>query len=250
IEQDGSGVRLRLADGSRVAAECVIGADGSSAVTARHVGVRCAQVDLGLELELPVPPPVRRRWQRRVLVDWGPIPGSYGWVFPKGDELTVGVIAARGQSDATRRYLRAFVERLGLRGLEPRHDSGHLTRCRADDSPLRQGQVLVAGDAAGLLEPWSREGISFALRSGALAGTAAAAGDLGRYVREVHDQLAPPMQAGRWLLAAFSRHPEAFHALLATRPGWRMFRRFCTGELSFDQVVSRLPVRLALSLLR
>ncbi|HEX2773197.1 MAG TPA: geranylgeranyl reductase family protein, partial [Micromonosporaceae bacterium] len=107
IEQDGSGVRLRLADGSRVAAECVIGADGSSGATARHVGVRCAQVDLGLELELPVPPPVRRRWQSRVLVDWGPIPGSYGWVFPKGDELTVGVIAARGQSDATRRYLRA-----------------------------------------------------------------------------------------------------------------------------------------------
>ena len=38
--------------------------------------------------------------------------------------------------------------------------------------------LLVAGDAAGLLDPWTREGISFALRSGALAG-AAAAGDIG-----------------------------------------------------------------------
>lgn len=250
VEQDASGVRLRLADGGQVAAEYVIGADGSSGVTARHVGVRCPQVDLGLELELPVPPPVRRRWQGRVLVDWGPIPGSYGWVFPKGDELTVGVIAARGQSDATRRYLRTFVERLGLTAVEPRHDSGHLTRCRADDSPLRRGQVLVAGDAAGLLEPWSREGISFALRSGALAGTAAVSGDLNGYVAAVHGQLTPPMRAGHRLLAAFTQHPGVFHALLATPPGWRMFRRFCTGELSFDQVVTRLPVRLALSLLR
>jgi geranylgeranyl reductase family protein len=250
VEQDGSGVRLRLADGSRVAAACVIGADGSSGVTARHVGVYSAQVDLGLELELPVPPPVRRRWQGRVLVDWGPIPGSYGWVFPKGDELTVGVIAARGQADATRRYLRAFVERLGLTGVEPRHDSGHLTRCRADESPLRRGQVLVAGDAAGLLEPWSREGISFALRSGALAGATAATGDLDRYVREVHAQLVPPMRAGRRLLSAFTAHPGVFHAALATPPGWRIFRRFCTGQVSFDQLLDRSPARLGLALLR
>jgi geranylgeranyl reductase family protein len=250
VEQDARGVRLRLADGGRVAGKYVIGADGSSGVTARHVGVRCRQVDLGLELELPVPPATRREWQGRVLVDWGPIPGSYAWVFPKGDELTVGVIAARGRSDATRQYLRTFVERLGLTGVEPRHDSGHLTRCRADDSPLRRGQVVVAGDAAGLLEPWSREGISFALRSGALAGAAAAAGDLDRYVREINEQLVPPMRAGHRLQAAFTRHPGAFHTLLATPLGWRMFRRFCTGEISFDQVLGRLPVRAALAALR
>ena len=38
----------------------------------------------------------RGRWAGRVLLDWGKIPASYGWVFPKGDRLTVGVIAARG----------------------------------------------------------------------------------------------------------------------------------------------------------
>ena len=72
----------------------------------------------------------------RVLLDWGPIPGSYAWVFPKDDVLTVGVIAGRGEGAATKAYLRAFVERLGLTGIEPLHDSGHLTRCRTDTSPL------------------------------------------------------------------------------------------------------------------
>ena len=52
IEQDPEGVRLRLADGTTIAARAVIGADGSSGVTARHVGVRYRQVDLGLELEI------------------------------------------------------------------------------------------------------------------------------------------------------------------------------------------------------
>lgn len=250
IEQDSDGVRLRLADGSMVRARVAIGADGSAGVSARHVGVEFGQVDLGLEVEVPVPPPVRERWRGRLLIDWGPIPGSYGWVFPKGDRLTVGVIAARGHGEATRRYLRRFVDRLGLSGIEPVQDSGHLTRCRADRSPLRRGRMLVVGDAAGLLEPWTREGISFAVRSGLLAGEAAATGDLDGYVAAVRAQLEPPMRAGRRLLAAFSRRPEVFHALLATPAGFRIFARFCQGELSFDELLARWPVRAGLALIR
>ncbi|MFB9238594.1 geranylgeranyl reductase family protein [Plantactinospora siamensis] len=249
VEQHPDGVRLRLAGGDEVAAGVVVGADGSSGVTARHVGVEYEQVDLGLELELPTPADQRERWRGRVLLDWGPLPGSYAWVFPKSDRLTVGVIASRGSGEATRRYLTDFVERLGLTGVEALQDSGHLTRCRTPASPLHRGRVLVAGDAAGLLEPWSREGISFALRSGALAGAAAAAGDPERYVAGVDAELAPEMRAGRRMLAAFSRHPGAFHAVVATPPGWRLFARFCLGETSFAPIVDRLPVRTALSLL-
>src|SRR5215467_2619621 len=174
LDQQAGRASARLADGSSVTAKVVIGADGSSGVSARHVGVEFAQVDLGLELEIAVPAAVERRWAGRILLDWGKIPASYGWVFPKGDRLTVGVIAARGNGDATREYLREFVGRLRLGSCEVIRDSGHLTRCRADQSSLRRGRVLVAGDAAGLLDPWTREGISFALRSGALAGEFAA----------------------------------------------------------------------------
>jgi len=249
LEQDADGVRLRLADGSTVRARTVIGADGSSGVTARHVGVRYRQVDLGLELEIEVPPEQQERWRRHVLLDWGPLPGSYAWVFPKGDRLTVGVIAARGEGERTRDYLRAFVDRLGLADAPAAHDSGHLTRCRAEDSPLRHGRVLVVGDAAGLLEPWSREGISYALRSGELAGAAVAEGDLGAYERAVAERLVPSMRAGHRLLDLFSRRPEAFHGLVATPPGWRMFVRFCQGRASFDQAMARPEVRAVLAVL-
>src|SRR5204862_2917966 len=158
------------------------------------------QIDLGLEVELPVPPPLQEHWRHRILIDWGPLPGSYGWVFPKDDRLTVGVIAAKGYGEQTRAYLRDFVARLGLAEIEPAEDSGHLTRCRDSDSPLMKGRVLVAGDAAGLLEPWTREGISFALRSGYAAGTAAAAGRLDDYGAEVAGTLLPEMRAGDRLL--------------------------------------------------
>jgi geranylgeranyl reductase family protein len=260
VEQAGDSASARLADGSTVSAKVIIGADGSSGITARHVGAEFAQVDLGLELEIAVPEPVSRRFAGRVVLDWGEIPASYGWVFPKGDLLTVGVIAARGNGPATREYLREFTGRLGLASYEAVRDSGHLTRCRTEGSPLRRGRVLVAGDAAGLLEPWTREGISFALRSGALAGETAAkaavAGSpaaeeasLEEYPAAINATLVPEMRAGRVLLSAFTRHAGSFHAALATPKGWRVFAKMCRSEISFSDLVSRPSARLALAMM-
>ena len=260
IDQTAGIASARLADGSAVTAKVIIGADGSSGVSARHVGARFALVDLGLELEIAVPAPVARQWAGRVLLDWGELPGSYGWVFPKGGRLTVGVIAARGNGDATRAYLREFTDSLKLGSLEVLRDSGHLTRCRAEDSSLRDGRVIVAGDAAGLLEPWTREGISFALRSGALAGEFAAKAavsdtrndaesSLEEYVAAVNRVLVPEMRAGRMLLSAFSRHPGTFHTGLATPKGWRAFIKMCRSEESFAGLVRRPSARLTLSML-
>ncbi|MCW2931788.1 MAG: hyaluronate lyase [Actinomycetia bacterium] len=266
IAQDDGQVTVRLGGGSTVTASVVVGADGSAGITARHVGVTFDQVDLGLELEIAVPGPVQREWAGRVLLDWGKIPGSYGWVFPKGDRLTVGVIASRRsdqvtagsgkQGDATRDYLRDFVGRLGLAGYEAVRDSGHLTRCRSGDSPLRKGRVIVAGDAAGLLEPWTREGISFALRSGALAGelaakaaTAADESPLGEYATAIDRGLGAEMRAGRLLLTAYTRHAGTFHRGLASAKGWGAFVRLCRSELLYPEIVSKPAVRMALSLL-
>lgn len=159
VEQHGAAVPDRrtvavvLAGGETVLARAVVGADGSAGRIGAHVGVKLDQVDLGLEAEIPVPPTVAEDWAGRVLIDWGPMPGSYGWVFPKGDTLTVGVISARGDGAGTKRYLEDFVARLGLAGFEPKISSGHLTRCRSEDSRSR-----AAGCWCAVTRPacWSR----------------------------------------------------------------------------------------------
>jgi geranylgeranyl reductase family protein len=239
-EQDASGVRLTTRDGV-VEAGAVVGADGSGSRAAAHVGVVCDQVDLGLEAELPTPP--GSDWRGRVLLDWGPVPGSYGWVFPKGDTLTVGVIGDRARGEAMRGYYRSFVAQLGLDLATAHVDGGHLTRVRGPGSPLVRGRVLVAGDAAGLLEPWTREGISFALRSGALAG-AAAAGDPAGYPTAVERELGAEVAAGRRALAAFTRHPRLVHEVMRSLPGmWGLFSRLVSGQTSLDAQLERRSIR-------
>lgn len=232
-----------------VLARAVVGADGSAGRIGAHVGVKVDQVDLGLEAEIPVPDSVAEDWAGRVLIDWGPLPGSYGWVFPKGDTLTVGVISARGEGAATKRYLDDFTARLGLSGFEPRISSGHLTRCRAEDSPLSRGRVLVCGDAAGLLEPWTREGISYALRSGRLAGEWAVrvaeahdAVDARRqalnYTFAVKAGLGVEMNVGRRVMSVFSRRPRLLHAALTGfRPAWHVFAEITRGQTTLAELV-------------
>ncbi|MGK5499164.1 geranylgeranyl reductase family protein [Streptomyces sp. URMC 125] len=260
VEQHGPAVPDRrtvavvLADGRTALARAVVGADGSASRIGAHVGVKVEQVDLGLEAEIPVPPPVAEDWAGRVLIDWGPLPGSYGWVFPKGDTLTVGVISARGEGAATKRYLEDFIARLGLAGFEPEISSGHLTRCRAADSPLSRGRVLVCGDAAGLLEPWTREGISFALRSGRLAGEWAVriaeahdAVDARRqalnYAFAVKSGLGVEMGVGSRMHAVFARRPTLLHAVLTGfRPAWNAFARITRGTTTLGELVRTHPV--------
>ncbi|MFE9428132.1 geranylgeranyl reductase family protein [Kitasatospora sp. NPDC006697] len=254
VEQGGTDRRtavVLLADGRRVLARAVVGADGSASRIGRHVGVTFDQIDLGLEAEIPVPEQVSRSWEGRIHLDWGPLPGSYGWVFPKTDSgsLTVGVISARGDGELTKRYLADYIRRLGLSGFTPTIESGHLTRCRAEDSPLSRGRVLVAGDAAGLLEPWTREGISYALRSGRLAGEwavqVAEAGtpqDVRRqalnYAFAVKAGLGVEMRAGKVMLAAFERRPHLFHlAVGVIGPAWKAFAQTTQGHTSFAQIL-------------
>jgi len=249
LDQDAEAAAVTLADGEVITARCVIGADGSAAVSSRHVGVTFDQQDLGLEVEVAATEADRAAYRGRVLLDWGTVPGSYGWVFPKDDELTVGVIMAKGRGAETKKYLADFLARLGLADRRVVRDSGHLTRCRRPDAPLRKGRVLVVGDAAGLLEPWTREGISYALRSGTWAGeVAAGGGNLSEYDRLVMAELAPEMAAGRRLFHVFAKHPRLTHAAMATPFGWRAFQSFCRGDLSMAEVVRRPSINVAVNL--
>ena len=271
---DDDAMRIATRNRGDVRARIVVGADGSAGRTAAYVGVVLDEVNIGLEVELVTPGDQAEGWSNRVLVDWGTVPGGYAWVFPKGDTLSVGVIAERGNPDETRAYLHEFLARLDLDKQEVVVSSGHLARCRAEDSPLYRDRVLVAGDAAGLLEPWTREGISFALRSGAMAGRAAAQAAsaassasaasasasasaasaagveraMAAYAEEISATLAPEIRAGRLFLRAFTRHPRMFYAaIIMFGWTWNFVVNSISGDVSFADITKW---RLARMLLR
>jgi flavin-dependent dehydrogenase len=56
VEQDADAATVTLSDGRVLTARTVIGAEGSAAISSRHVGVTFEQQDLGLEVELAATP--------------------------------------------------------------------------------------------------------------------------------------------------------------------------------------------------
>ncbi len=111
-----------------------------------------------------------------LVFDFSPIPGGYGWLFPKGDHINIGVGAfAPADSDAqlksvTRALLAEYTrEKLGV--ALPKEVTGqHLGM--GGHAYIPRGRVLLTGDAAGLVDPLTGEGIHSAIISGQAAAAA------------------------------------------------------------------------------
>jgi geranylgeranyl reductase family protein len=174
IEDSRVGAR---AGGSAVFASFLVGADGANGVVARAAGLGYGIV-CGVALEgnaawgaLDAVPYDRTAW-----VELGVVPGGYGWVFPKGDHGNVGVGGWLEQGPK----LRGHLDRLArVHGLDPAKLSGvrgHRLPMRRLGTPPSRGRVLLVGDAAGLVDPLSGDGIYEAWVSARRAADAILAG--------------------------------------------------------------------------
>jgi geranylgeranyl reductase family protein len=163
--------------GSPVEARHLVGADGANGVVARTFGLG-ADIRLGVALEGNVswgtlePEPYRgTAW-----VELGVVPGGYGWVFPKGDHANLGVGGWLDEGPKLRSHLARLARAHGV-------DADALTEIRGHRLPMRplgsipsSRRVLVVGDAAGLVDPLSGDGIYEAFVSARLASEAILAG--------------------------------------------------------------------------
>lgn len=162
------------ADG--LAARVVIGADGVDSVVRRALGLRhqARHVAVALRAYAPAPPgPAVQRIQ--MLADDWP---SYAWSFALGDgraNVGYGLFADQLRARAGGRDL--LRDRLCAALPDQPPERGTEAVRRLPLSPGRPrpgvGRVLLAGDAAGLVNPLTGEGIWYAVASGARAGAAA-----------------------------------------------------------------------------
>src|SRR5690606_36114534 len=99
--------------------------------------------------------------------------GGYGWLFPKGDHVNVGLYCWHPGVTLGQPQLLDYARRmLGSDALT--RIQGYPIATHGDRVPLSAGRVLFAGDAAGLAEPWVGEGRYGPLRRGQRGAVAVA----------------------------------------------------------------------------
>ncbi|MDX6451921.1 MAG: hypothetical protein QOH16_1970 [Gaiellaceae bacterium] len=240
-------------DVTRAPADVVIGADGANGTTARAFGLGAGIVH-GVAYEGNIPYGVisKERYGRRAVVELGEIPGGYGWVFAKGDHVNVGVGAWQSEGPRIREHLARVCLAHNLDPHQLESVRGHRLPMRRPGARIAGEHALLVGDAAGLIDPISGDGMYECFVSSKLATAAALdllggrASSLEPYEAAIEAALMPLHNASWTLKQALDRWPRLSWRLARTQLLWQTVEQLLLGQLSApteQRGLARLPLR-------
>lgn len=240
-------VRL-LTNRGEFRARYVIAADGVNSVVARKIGRPALRhVVPALECEVTFAEAAMAPLMQSARFDFGLVPAGYGWAFPKKDHLSIGVLTTRpGRASLPQEY-RRYLAALGLG--EPLHEERHgfMIPCRPRDDLFGAPRILLVGDAAGLADPLTAEGITDGVMSGQLAARAIALGGgderavMRTYRATLEKALLGELRVARLIARVVYGWPRIRGAVLRRR-GQRaseLLTSVVTGETSYTAIMRR-----------
>ena len=206
---------LTLRDGTQLGFKALIGADGVNSFVARTLFGRPFDpetIGFGLEIETPRPP----SHDGAVEIDFDAASWGYGWSFPKSKSVTIGVGGINSCNEDMKANMSAYVAQNG--GDEDlRYKGQYLPFGDYKKKPGRD-HILLAGDAAGLVDPITGEGIALAMESGEHAANAVVAAltqgkpktALARYMKLVKPIQRSIDHAKMWRMIMFPKATEGY----------------------------------------
>jgi flavin-dependent dehydrogenase len=170
-----------LESGKRIAARFVVGADGAGSLVRRRLtGKPMRAPGIGMQAFVDNPPPQEHGLQ----IHFGMVPWGYGWVFPRAGETCIG-LGGTGRRFQSRMLAGSFEALCRMMEVEaPPRPRGALIPSRNLHGSLGKGNIFLAGDAAGLVDQVTGEGIGNAVESGLLVAEAILRGGDRRWLRK------------------------------------------------------------------
>ncbi len=222
VRRAGGEWRIETSAGS-FQARRLAAADGVFSPVGRAAGFAPNATGFCLEGDLPLPAGAAGEVRRRAIFNPALGPGGYAWAFPCGGVFHVGIGGGTAAARRLQRDLARFLERT------PELAGGGLTGLRGalipDFSGARPAYVrdecYLLGDAAGLVDPLTGEGIHYAVQSAHLAAEAILADRPQRYESGLRAELLPDLEAARRLKRRRARLPGWLLGLALSLPAVR-----------------------------
>lgn len=142
------------------------------------------------------------------------------------------------------------MKRLGIsiRG-QPR--SGHPLPLYSRREPISTARSLLAGDAAGLVDPFTGEGIRFAIKSGRLAAEAILAGHPERYGAMVARDIGRNHRLGSFLTSLFYHLPGVSFELALRNPALSQGLAQMVGDrIGYGRLILKIAATFPLFMLK
>jgi geranylgeranyl reductase family protein len=159
---------------------------------------------------------------------------GYAWAFPRADHRSVGICARVGQERMAElqarlhRFMEVFdYSRRGARMYA--HLLPSPTFSSLSDQRVAGDGWALAGDAGGLVDPLTGEGIYFAMRSGELLGECLLAGEVAAYPQRVWEECGSHLAHAARLGGLFYRS-----SILGRSLSTRMIQLCCRSDMVRD----------------
>lgn len=208
VEETEDRVIVECADHRTFEGRYLIAADGANSITARSLGLRTRKVMAGaVEVEAMVPQEVLARFAEEPVLIFGEVRTGYLWIFPKSDHLSVGIGALHPRPGELQATLERVMARFGI-PIQGQARRGHPLPIYTRRERIGTPRVLLVGDAAGLVDPFTGEGIRFAIESGRLAAEAILSGHPERYQATVDSGIGASNRLGILFTGLFYSIPE------------------------------------------
>ena len=251
VETDLDGAIVHSSGGS-YRGQVVIGADGANSVVARSQGLGPTVCGLGLEVELDLSPRLQKEFAGRIIIHYGEPPKGYSWAFGKGEHASFGVALLHSRPPDPRPYLAKFLTRLGLPLSQDAPWRGHPIPLGGRKGPVSTYRIILAGDAAGLADPFTGEGIAYALASGRLAAEHAVRAlrtedfFFTEYAREVQTKIGSELEIAGIMAKVFYFMPSLTLYCLQHQP-WLVERYFqkVRGDLDYAMLLGEIKEYLS-----
>ncbi len=187
VEND-TGVTVKLASGKEFSADYLIAADGANSIIQRQSGLhRKQQLIAAIEAEVPLTDNLKIRYSDGPVFIFDKPRAGYAWIFPKKNFLSVG-IGVLGHASDLKGELARIMKHYGI-SLEGVVLHGHPIPVYDPEAVLSTNRILLAGDAAGLADPFSGEGIRPAIKSGSIAAHSILEDSVRNYTELIHQQI-------------------------------------------------------------
>ena len=225
------GVRATV-NGHKVAASWLLCADGVNGTSSRAIGLDGDRTyGVALEGNVPYGVVAEDEYRGRLFLELANVPGGYGWVFPKGDHVNVGVGGWEREGPRLRQHLARFCREYGIQESSLENVRGYRLPLLHARARLAKGRAALLGDAAGLVDPLSGDGIYEAFLSAKLATEAVVVGELEAYDRELRRALSSQLAAAWGAKVALDRFPRLTYAVVRTPYLWKAVESLIGGEV-------------------
>lgn len=234
-------VQVQTANGAELRARHLIGADGANSMVAHSLGLRPRRkLAAAIEAEVPVPDSGPGRFADGPLFIFGEVDMGYLWVFPKEAHLSVGIGALRPRRGSLKETLSRVMSGYGL-SLDGVDLHGHPLPIYWGRQPISTRRSMLVGDAAGLVDPFTGEGIRLAIKSGRLAAEAIISGTNEQYTQRLDREIGRSQRLGLALSRLFYSLPSAAWYLVVRNPfASQAFVNLISDRSSYHRILATL----------